>query len=103
MKIYRIKSKNVEKSRGFFDSEYSKLKKEFWEEEWQNMPEFVQEQVKAYSTIKVWFVSEQDMQDFSKVIDQNLTESTKSIWYPKLKSVSANRCYVERPRLKRND
>lgn len=89
------------KQSGFFDKEYDKANREYWKEEWQNMPEFMQEQAEAFTTIKVWFASEEDMQDFAEIIGQRVTELTKSIWFPKLKSVSAGKCYKERLRVRR--
>jgi len=50
-------------------------------EEWKGMPEFEQEQV-AYRSIHVHFRNENDIQEFAKLIDQRLTEKTRSIWYP---------------------
>jgi len=50
--------------------------------EWENMPEFVQENAEAYRTIKVHFEADRDVDLFSKLIGQKLTDKTKSIWYP---------------------
>lgn len=51
--------------------------------EWENMPEFVQEDAQAYRTIKVHFSADRDVEVFSKLIGQKLTDKTKSIWHPK--------------------
>jgi len=56
---------------------------EWWEEEWQGMPEFVQEDQTPYSSIMVHFESKEDMEEFSKLIEQKVSKTTKSIWYPK--------------------
>lgn len=53
-----------------------------WEEEWKGMPEFVQGKQKAYSQVIVRFASEEDLQEFSKLIDQKINKKTKSIWFP---------------------
>ena len=48
------------------------------------MPEFVQNDKKTYKTIYVHFRNKEDYEDFAKLIEQNLSEKTKSIWHPKL-------------------
>jgi hypothetical protein len=50
--------------------------------EWEDMPEFVQEKQEPFSIIKVRFETEEDLQDFAKIIGQKLTNKTKSIWHP---------------------
>ena len=70
--------------------------KEPWEEDWEGMPEFVQKGLTPYSTIYVHFRSEEDLNEFAKLIRQILTPHTKSIWYPKLiKQVLKNKMYVD--------
>lgn len=53
------------------------------EEEWTGMPEYKQDVIDVYKTIKVHFKSEEDYFNFAKKIEQNLSESTKFIYYPK--------------------
>ena len=48
------------------------------------MPEFIQEKQKEYAKIIVRFDNENDLQEFSKLIGQKLTNKTKSIWHPQL-------------------
>jgi hypothetical protein len=55
-----------------------------WEKHWKGMPEFEQEDNKTYKTIYVHFRNEDDYKEFAKMIKQNLSEKTKSIWYPAL-------------------
>ncbi len=52
-------------------------------EEWEGMPEFQQKQLDCYKRIVVSFMTEKDYKAFVALIGQNLTEKTKSIWYPK--------------------
>jgi len=52
-------------------------------QEWQGMPEFVQEDVFAFRTIKVHFANQEDVDAFSKLIAQSITDKTKYIWHPK--------------------
>jgi len=53
-----------------------------WEKEWKEMPEFIQERKKPFSQIIVRFESEDDLNEFAKIIGQKLTKKTKSIWHP---------------------
>ena len=71
--------KEKEDTGGFFDIP------EGWEEHWQGMPEFVQEDKMPLKTIYVHFKSEQDIEAFAKLVKQKITLRTKFIWYPKAK------------------
>ena len=53
-------------------------------EEWQGMPEFVQEKDEPYQKIIVRFESKEDVEEFARLIGQNISPQTKSIWHPKL-------------------
>lgn len=53
-----------------------------WKSEWQDMPEFVQEQKQPFAQITIRFENEKDLEDFSRIIGQKLTKKTKSIWHP---------------------
>lgn len=55
---------------------------EWWEEHWQDMPEFCQEDLMPFKSITVHFESRQDMEAFAKLVGQRVTKLTKSIWYP---------------------
>lgn len=55
-----------------------------WKKFWQGMPEYKQEDNPTYKTIYVHFRNKEDYEEFAKLIDQNLSEKTKSIWHPKL-------------------
>ena len=50
--------------------------------EWEGMPEYLQEDAEAFRTIRVHFETDRDMELFSKLINQKLTDKTKSVWYP---------------------
>lgn len=54
-----------------------------YKEEWKDMPEFVQENLMPVKSIKINFASINDMNEFSKLIGQKLTDKTKSVWFPK--------------------
>lgn len=55
-----------------------------WKKHWVGMPEYKQEDNPPYMKIYMNFRNKEDYEKFAKLIDQNLTEKTKSIWYPKL-------------------
>jgi hypothetical protein len=55
---------------------------EEWRKEWVNMPEFIQGKQRPYSTLIVRFATKEDLDDFSKLVGQKLTNRTKSIWHP---------------------
>ena len=58
--------------------------KVFWQKHWQGMPEFKQEDNPPYHHIKISFRNEEDFKDFAKLVNQNISLKTKSIWHPKL-------------------
>jgi hypothetical protein len=53
-----------------------------WQQEWKDMPEFIQEKQTVYAQLIFRFNSEEDLQDFAKLIGQKLTKKTKSAWFP---------------------
>lgn len=54
-----------------------------FDEEWVGMPEFENEDLSPYRTIKVHFANENDVQEFARTIGQKITEKTKYVWFPK--------------------
>ena len=53
-----------------------------WQNEWQDMPEFNQKDLSPYRTIAVHFEKKEDVAEFAKLVNQQITETTRSIWYP---------------------
>jgi len=51
-------------------------------QEWQGMPEFEQEAAGAFRTISLHFQNQEDLNTFSELVGQTITEKTKYIWYP---------------------
>jgi len=51
---------------------------------WQGMPEFEQKDAKSFHSIVVHFKSQDDLDNFANLIEQNINNKTKYIWYPKL-------------------
>ena len=65
-------------------------------QEWQGMPEFVQEDLSPYKTIYIHFEKKEDMEGFSKLVNQRITLKTKFIWFPKPKNISfMNKIYED--------
>jgi hypothetical protein len=48
---------------------------------WEGMPEFEREQL-AYQSVHIHFKTLEDLQVFSKLIDQEIGDKTKSLWFP---------------------
>jgi len=51
-------------------------------DEWDGMPEFVQEKKEPFKTLIVRFETESDYKEFSDLIAKKMTNKTKSIWHP---------------------
>ena len=69
---------------------------EDWKKEWLGMPEFIQEKSdKPFTQITIRFKNQEDLKEFSNLINQNLTKKTKSIWFPQIeRGLSANKIYI---------
>ncbi len=67
-------------------------------EEWQGMPEFEQEDKTAYQTIHIHFKDKGAVEEFSELINQKITEKTRSIWFPEIKiETYADKAYIDEP------
>lgn len=53
-------------------------------EEWEGMPEFDQKDKTAFKNLIVNFKDSEDINKFSELIGQKITEKTRSIWYPEV-------------------
>ena len=53
-----------------------------WREHWQGMPEFESNDMNPKKDLKINFRSVEDFLKFSEILGQNLTEKTKSVWWP---------------------
>ena len=68
-----------------------------WKKFWVGMPEFIQEEKEPYFKITMRFRDADNYVKFGKIIDQNLSENTNSIWYPKLdRDANARKRWVEK-------
>lgn len=52
------------------------------ESEWRGMPEFKQPDNGAIRQIIVSFSKKEDIEEFARLVGQNITKKTKSIWFP---------------------
>lgn len=58
--------------------------KEDWKKEWLNMPEYVSEKQKVYAKIDFIFNSDITEEELGEIFSQNVSDRTKSVWFPKL-------------------
>lgn len=54
------------------------------DDEWEGMPSYTSEDQTAFRDIIVHFANADDVKAFAELIDQNITASTKYVWYPKV-------------------
>jgi hypothetical protein len=50
-----------------------------WKKEWQDMPEFIQNDTKPIFSLTVNFLSVEDMNNFSEIIGKRISFTTKSV------------------------
>jgi len=55
-----------------------------WENDWQDMPSFKQTNLKPFQSVKIHFRSLIDRNKFSELIEQNISNKTKYLWFPKI-------------------
>ena len=68
----------------------------WWKKEWQDMPEYHQEDLEPIKQLIISFDSYEDYFSFGELINQNLTKQTKSVWHPKLKKTTfTNMRYIQ--------
>ncbi len=73
-------------------------KGEDWQEHWNSMPEFIQEDLEPFKTIYVHFEKREHMEAFAKLIAQTITINTRSVWYPEAEiGRYANKRYIDIP------
>jgi len=64
--------------------------------EWVDMPEFNQQRAEPYQSITIHFETLKDRKELEKLIQQNMTDRTKSTWFPKgRKEKPSNYKYVD--------
>lgn len=67
---------------------------EKWRAEWKEMPYYINEKNEAFAVIKLHFDEEhyEGLEGITEVMEQSMTESTKSLWYPKWNGQGRERC-----------
>jgi len=71
-----------------------------WVNEWQGMPEFVQERKREYAKLIIRFRTQEDLDAFAELIGQKLNRNSQCTWYPefsKHESRHAGKVYVDEP------
>jgi hypothetical protein len=53
-----------------------------WQKEWKNMPEFISKNKKPFQQIIISFKSFEDVKEFGKKLDLNVTPKTDGLWFP---------------------
>lgn len=54
-----------------------------WKDHWKAMPDYDNEKIKPYRSLKINFATEKDFDDFAELIGREMTDKTKSISIPK--------------------
>jgi len=65
-----------------------------WKKEWQDMPDFFQENKQTVASVVVNFLTVDDMNKFSELVGRRITFKTKSIMYPVIQN-DTKRVYVD--------
>jgi hypothetical protein len=53
-----------------------------YEKAWQGMPEYTHEDKTAFQSIHIHFPDAESVQKFAKLIEQSITDHTRSLWFP---------------------
>ena len=61
---------------------FGELLEDAWKKEWVGMPEFIQEELVSFKEIDLRFETQEDVNRFSKLVGQNITDKTTYLWYP---------------------
>jgi hypothetical protein len=57
---------------------------ESWKKLWKGLPDFIQGSSEPAQTISIHFMTEEDREDFAKLVNQKITANTRFMYYPKL-------------------
>jgi hypothetical protein len=69
---------------------------DLYEKEWQDMPQFIMTPEVPLLTIKISFKTQEDIQQFEKLISQKIYYNRENYWYPKLnRSAFSNQIYSD--------
>ena len=71
--------------------------KDWRENEWDGMPEYIQNKLIPFRVIKMHFKNQEDVDAFEKLIGQKIHAGYNTYWYPKLNiKTSSNKRYVDK-------
>jgi hypothetical protein len=62
--------------------------------EWQDMPEFNQQDASAFRSIMVHFVDQDGVDEFARIIGQTITEKARFLWFPFIERDPGDKAYV---------
>ena len=69
---------------------------EWWEEHWQDMPEYKQNRLESIRELKINFRNQEDLENFGKLIEQKIYPTYNTYWYPKLNiKTYSNKKYID--------
>lgn len=69
-----------------------------WKEEWEGMPEFVQEDHTSFRKLTIHFKCQADVEAFAALLNQRITPKQKSLWYPRMEPRRyGDKRYVDEP------
>jgi hypothetical protein len=67
-----------------------------WEDHYQGMPEFIQEDQTPFKTIRIHFETQEDVDKFAELVGQQITPKTRHIYYPeRKKGCHVDKSYVD--------
>jgi hypothetical protein len=58
-------------------------------QEWQGMPEYTNENKQGFRDIVIHFKDAEAVEAFAQLVEQNITDATKYLWYPEIEIESA--------------
>lgn len=78
---------DIDLGKWFYDWELDKLagagEDLDYDEVWEGMPEFKQDAIPVYHSLKIHFLTEEDMNAFAKLVGQTITKTVHYMYYPK--------------------
>ncbi len=69
----------AETQKGLFDGLDNK-----WQEEWKDMPEFIQEDLTSHRKMVIHFRNDEDVKKFAELLGQKITPKQPSLWFPEM-------------------
>lgn len=53
-----------------------------WQEEWQDMPEYVMDDLRPHRVINVRFRNDEDVKEFARRMGQHINPKQRALWFP---------------------